>query len=115
MRERHLDVDLRELELAVGAQVLVAEAAHDLEVAIRARDHQDLLEDLRRLRQRVELARVDAARHEEVARAFRRRLREDRRLDLPEALRRRNTRRIAIDTRWRSPMLCCRRGRRRSR
>ena len=56
-RERHLDVDLRELGLPIGAQVLVAEALHDLEVAIDAADHQDLLEDLRRLRQRVELAR----------------------------------------------------------
>ena len=35
-RERHLDVDLRELGLAVGAQVLVAEAARDLEVACRS-------------------------------------------------------------------------------
>ena len=56
-RERDLDVHLRELGLAVGPQVLVAEALHDLEVAVEARDHQDLLEDLRRLRQRVELAR----------------------------------------------------------
>ena len=87
VRERHLDVDLRELGLAVGAQVLVAEAAHDLEVAVHARHHQDLLEDLRRLRQREELARVHAARHQVVARALRRRLRQDRRLDLPEALR----------------------------
>ena len=55
-RERDLDVHLRELGLAVGAQVLVAEAARDLEVAIHARDHQDLLEHLRRLRQREELA-----------------------------------------------------------
>ena len=84
--EGHLDVDLRELRLAVGAQVLVAEALGDLEVAIDARDHQDLLEELRRLRQRVELAGVDAARHEVVARAFGRGLRQDRRLDLPEAL-----------------------------
>ena len=69
-RERDLDVHLRELGLPVGAQVLVAEALHDLEVAIHARDHQDLLEDLRRLRQRVELARVHAARHQVVARAL---------------------------------------------
>ena len=55
--ERHLDVDLGELGLAVGAQVLVAEAARDLVVALDAGDHQQLLEELRRLRQRVELAR----------------------------------------------------------
>ena len=36
-RERHLDVDLRELGLAVGAQVLVAEALADLHVAVDAR------------------------------------------------------------------------------
>ena len=52
--EGHLEVELRELGLAVGAQVLVAEAAGDLEVALEARDHQELLEQLRRLRQRVE-------------------------------------------------------------
>ncbi len=35
-REAHLQVDLRELELAVGALILIAEAAGDLEVAIEA-------------------------------------------------------------------------------
>ena len=84
--ERHLEVDLRELELAVGALVLVAEAARDLEVAVEARDHQQLLHELRRLRQRVERAGLEPARHQEVARALGRRLREDRRLDLEEAL-----------------------------
>ena len=85
-RKRHLEVDLREFELAIGALILVAETTRELHVAVHARDHQDLLEDLRRLRQRVELARVHAARHEEVARAFGRRLGEDRRFDFPEAL-----------------------------
>ena len=59
---------------------------HDLKVAVHAGDHQDLLEDLRRLRQREELAGVDAARHEVVARPFRRRLGQHRRLDLEEPL-----------------------------
>ena len=84
--KRHLEVDLRELELPIGALILVAEAARELHVAVHARDHQDLLEDLRRLRQREELAGMHAAGHEEVARAFRRRLGQDRRLDFPEAL-----------------------------
>ena len=83
--ERRLDVDLRELRLAVGAQILVAKAAGDLEVAVVARDHQQLLVDLRRLRQRVELAGMHATRHEVVARALGRGLRENRRLDLEEA------------------------------
>ena len=85
-RERHLDVDLRELGLAVGAQVFVAEAARDLEVLVEAGNHQDLLEDLRRLRQRVESAVMDARRHQVVARAFGRGASEQRRLDLEEAL-----------------------------
>ena len=85
--KRHLEVELREFRLAIRPEILVAEAARDLEVAVHARDHQDLLEDLRRLRQRVELAGMDAARHKIVARAFGRRFREDRRLDFPESLR----------------------------
>ncbi len=86
-REAHFKIDLRELKLAVGAQVLVAEAARDLEVAVEAGDHQNLLEDLRRLRQRVEAARIDAARHKKIARAFRRGLVENRRFDFEEAIR----------------------------
>ena len=82
--EGHLDVELGELGLAVGAQVLVAEAARDLVVALVAAHHQQLLEELRRLRQRVPRARLQAAGHEEVARALGRRAREDRRLDLEE-------------------------------
>ncbi len=72
------------LRLAVGAQVLVAQAVGDLEVALEAGHHQQLLELLRRLRQRVELARLDAAGHEVVAGALRRRRRDYRRLHLDE-------------------------------
>ena len=82
--EAHLDVDLGELRLAVRTQVLVAEAARDLVVALDAAHHQQLLEELRRLGQRVELAGVHAARDDEVARAFRRGLGQYRRLDLHE-------------------------------
>ena len=69
-REAHLEIDLRELKLAIGAEILVAETAGDLEVAVEARDHEDLLEDLGRLRQCVELAWMDAAWYQEIARAF---------------------------------------------
>ncbi len=85
-RKRHFEIHLGELELSIGALILVAEAARELHVAIHARDHQDLLEDLRRLRQREELAGVHAARHQKVARPFGGRLRQDRRLDLEKAL-----------------------------
>src|SRR5260370_28946641 len=69
-RERHFEVELGEFGLAVGAEIFVAETFYDLEVAIEAANHQDLLEDLRRLRERVELAVMHAAGDKIVARAF---------------------------------------------
>ena len=83
----HLDVHLVELaRRAVRARGLVAEARRDLEVLVEAGDHQELLEHLRRLGKCVEHAAVDAARHEVVARALGRGGRQDRRLELVEAL-----------------------------
>ena len=54
----HLAVYLRELGLAVGTQILVAETFHNLEIAVHARHHKQLLERLRTLRQRIELSRI---------------------------------------------------------
>ena len=71
LHEAHLAVDLRELRLAVGPEVLVAEAADNLEIAVVAGHHQQLLEGLGRLGQRVEGSRVHARGHHEVARPFR--------------------------------------------
>ena len=85
VREAHLDVELRDLLHPVGPKVFVAEAARDLEVAVEAGDDEQLLQDLRRLREREEAARLEAARNDEVARPFGCRLEEDRRLDLEEA------------------------------
>ena len=84
--EAHLAVDLGELGLAVGAQVFIAEAAHDLEVAVVACHHQKLLEGLRALRQGVEFAGVHAAGHHEVAGSLRGGLDEAGSLDLHETL-----------------------------
>ena len=67
MDKAHLAVDLRELRLTVGTQVLVAEAAHNLEVAVHAGHHQQLLVLLRTLRQGVELAGIHAAGDDKVA------------------------------------------------
>ena len=80
-----LHVELGEFKLAIGAQGFVAETAGDLVVAIEAGHHEDLFEQLRALRQRVELAFVHARRHEEIARAFRRGLGQDRGFDVLEA------------------------------
>ena len=82
--EGHFDVHLREFRLTVSTQVLVAEAARDLEVALNAAGHEHLLELLRALRQRVELARVRAGRHDVVARALRRGVRQDGRFHFQE-------------------------------
>ena len=85
--EAHLEIELVEFaRAAVGARVLVAEAGRDLEIAVEARDHDQLLEHLRRLRERVEFARMDPARDEIVARALGRAGGQDRRLELGEAL-----------------------------
>ncbi|KFI94898.1 aspartyl-tRNA synthase [Bifidobacterium stellenboschense] len=81
---RHLHVELGELGLAVGAEVLVAVAAGQLVVALDAGDHEQLLEQLRGLRQRVPGAGHEAGRHDEVAGALRGGLDERRGLDLGE-------------------------------
>ena len=83
--EAHLHVHLGKFGLAVGAQVLVAEAARHLIVAVDAAHHQKLLEDLRRLGQGVERARVHAAGHQVVARALGGGLGEHRRFHLQKA------------------------------
>ena len=84
--EGHLQVELVEFSgRAVGAGVLVAEAGRDLEVAVEAGNHQHLLELLRRLRQGVEAAGVDPARHQVVARALGGAAGEDGGLELGEA------------------------------
>ena len=84
--EGHLGVELDELELPVGAQVLVAQAPGDLVVAVDPADHQQLLEQLRALGQHVERTRLLTRRHDEVAGAFGCRGDQHRRLDLDEPL-----------------------------
>ena len=83
--KRHLHVELRELRLPVGPQILVAEAPRHLHVAVEARHHQQLLVELRRLRQREERAVVEPAGHEVIPRPLRRAPPEHRRLHVDEA------------------------------
>ncbi|MBV8313910.1 MAG: hypothetical protein JOZ53_03155, partial [Planctomycetaceae bacterium] len=68
-----LDVEMsfvQDEDIMTAMEPLVAEAAGDLEVAVEPGDHEHLLVQLRRLRQRVEVARLDPAGDEEVARAL---------------------------------------------
>src|ERR1019366_3799627 len=83
--EGHLDVELAELELPVGAEILVPPAGGDLVVAVEAADLRELLEQLRRLGEREEAARLEAHGHEEVACALGGALRHARRPDVDEA------------------------------
>ena len=84
--KRHLAVNLRELRLAVGPQVFIAETLDNLVVTVKTRHHQQLLESLRRLRQGVKLAWIHAARHHKIARAFGRRFNENGRFDFNKIL-----------------------------
>ena len=70
LHKRHFAVDLGKFGLAVGAEVFVAEALHNLEIPVEPRHHQQLLEGLGRLRQGVKLAGVHAAWYHKIPRAF---------------------------------------------
>ena len=65
--EAHLDVHLRELGLAVGTEILIAEALRHLVVALDAAHHEELLQELGALGQGVEVTRLDTTGYEEVA------------------------------------------------
>ena len=84
--EGALDVDLGEFRLAVGPEVLVAEAPGNLVVALDAADHEELLEELGALGKGVELPLLRPARDEVVAGPFRGREVEARGLDLEEMM-----------------------------
>ena len=84
VEEGHLQVDLGELGLTVSPQVLVPEAPGNLEIAVKAGQHQQLLILLGGLGQGVELAGVDAAGHQIVPGALGGGLGEDGGLDLQE-------------------------------
>ena len=58
--ERHFAVNLREFGLTVGTEVFIAEALHDLEVAVKTCYHQQLLQRLRTLGKGIELTGIHA-------------------------------------------------------
>ena len=71
-RKRELEVELAELELPVCTEILVPPRSRDLVVAVEPADHEELLEELGRLGERVEPPGLQAHRDEEVAGALRR-------------------------------------------
>ena len=80
----HLDVELGELRLTVGTEVLIAITTRDLVVTLHAGDHEQLLEQLRTLGQGVPGAGPQTSRHQEVAGTLRGRAGQGGRLDLDE-------------------------------
>ena len=86
INEGHLHINLGKFRLAVGAQVLIAEAAGDLHIAVEAGAHQNLLIQLGGLGQGIEPALLHTAGYQVVAGALRGGLDEDGGLDLVEAV-----------------------------
>ena len=85
VNEGKLHVNLCKLRLTVRTKVLITEALCQLEVTVIARAHQQLFKKLRRLRKRIEVARMHTARHQIISCSFRCALAEHRSLDLNEA------------------------------
>ena len=83
--ETHLDVELGEFRLAIGAKIFIAVTPSDLEIPLDAADHQQLLEQLGRLRERVPVAGLQAHGHEEISRSLGGGSGEGRGFDLHEA------------------------------
>ena len=84
--EGHLQVDLGELGLAIGPQILVPEAAGDLHIAVKAGQHQQLLVLLGGLGQGIKFARMDAGGDQIIPGALGGGLGQHGGLDLQEAL-----------------------------
>mmetsp|Transcript_7284 Transcript_7284/g.16514 ORF Transcript_7284/g.16514 Transcript_7284/m.16514 type:complete len:562 (+) Transcript_7284:325-2010(+) len=82
--KRHFAIDLCKLGLAIRPKLLVTEAFDDLKVSVHTANHQQLLEGLRRLGQRIELASVHSGRHNEISGTLWSRLDQDRSLDFTE-------------------------------
>ncbi len=86
VQKRRLNIDLCKFRLPVCPQVLVAETFGYLIIAIKARHHQQLLEQLGRLRQGKEFAGMGPARDQVVAGTLWRRPGKDGRLDIEKTL-----------------------------
>ena len=85
-RKRHFTIDLREFRLAIRSQIFVTKTFRNLVITIETCDHQQLFEQLRRLRQCEKFSRIDAGRHKVIACAFRCRFGQHRRFDIDETV-----------------------------
>src|SRR3989344_4112762 len=60
VNKAHLYVYLGEFRLSVSPQILVAKTPCELEITVKSRNHQQLLENLGALGKRIKFARVDS-------------------------------------------------------
>ena len=68
LNKTHLEVKLVKFaRTAIGAAVLITKTGCNLEIAVKSGHHHQLFELLRGLRKRVELARMQARRHQKIA------------------------------------------------
>mgnify|MGYP002341754989 CR=1 FL=1 len=74
LNKTHLAINLGKLRLAVCTQILITETLHDLEIAVKTRNHQKLFQCLRRLGQRIELSWIHSGRNDKVTSSFRSRV-----------------------------------------
>ncbi len=85
--KRHLDIKLIEIGgRTVRPRVFITKTGRDLEITVKPRHHDQLLELLRRLRQRIEFPRMQPRRHQKIPRPLRAARGNDRRLKLVEPL-----------------------------
>ena len=84
--KRHFAVDLGKLRLAVCTQIFVAETFRDLVITVETGNHQQLFEQLWRLRQSEKFTRIDTGRNQIIAGTFRCRFRQHRCFDIDKAV-----------------------------
>ena len=83
----HLQIKLVEFaRAAIGAAIFIAETWCNLEIAIKTGHHNQLLELLGRLRERIKFTRMQTRWHQKVTRAFRRRCGQNRCLEFGKTL-----------------------------
>ena len=66
----HFAVDLGKFRLTIGSQVFVPETLDNLEILIKARHHQQLLEGLGGLGQGIKFTGIHAGRHHKIPGPF---------------------------------------------
>ena len=76
--KRHFAIYLGKFRLTISAQVFITETFYNLEIAVKARHHQQLFKGLRRLRQGIKFPGIHPTGDHKIPRAFGRRFNQNR-------------------------------------